>query len=708
MYVPGAHSWWKGLIMPHLGLRLAVGFCAIGLFWSTAAASQEDTSAPASTTQAPGPQLAEPPATGAETWVITSTGGEHGRVVTWTDAEGALMARETMVLRGFETDLEERALLAADGTIRELSIRGTTPSGNATEDFAVAGRRMTYSSPVDSGEAEAAPGTFYVPSGGLAAPFLILAEALYRDSDHSLALAPSGRATLSPLTEARVTHAGQTKSLTAYTIDGIGFSPFPVWFEGDEVFGVASFLNFLPEGWEAIAPELSRAQDEALAARAPALMERLAPRHAGAVAFRNVRIYDAEARAFREGMTVVAENGRIAAVGPASSTAIPSGARIFEGAGKTLVPGLWDSHMHYGDDLTGPMLLGTGITSVRDPGNRPEESIARKTRIDEGRLLGPRITPVMLIDGPGPLAAQMAVIASDEASAIAAVRQASEMGFTGVKLYGSLDKALVPAIAAEARRLGLRIQGHLPHHMMPLEAVRAGYSELTHINMAMMQFMPPEVVANTNNMQRFYGPGLHAADIDIGSPEVREYIAELARRGIVVDPTLAVFEGGYMVDPGEMAASYAPFVGVLPPAVERGARSGGFAPTPEVSRERMQASFAKMLAFTAALHEAGVPIVAGTDGSGLELIRELELYVEAGMTPAEALATATIIPATAFGVAAERGSITVGKLSDLVLVSGDPGADIGALRHVETVMLGDRLMDGEELLRASGLSGAPR
>lgn len=692
--------------MSKSGFRLFAALCAIGLPAIPAAAHQQATNT--SPAPAPAPRLAEPPSTGTEVWMITSTGGEHGRVVTWTDAEGALMARETMVLRGFETDLEERAVLAPDGTIRELSIRGATPSGDATEDFAVAGGRMTYSSPVDSGEAEASPGTFYVASGGLAAPFLILAEALYRDSDHSLTLAPSGRATLSPLTEASVTHAGQTRNLTAYTIDGIGFSPFPVWFEGDEVFGVASFLNFLPQGWEAVAPELSQAQDEALAAQAPALMERLAPRHSGPVAFSNVRIYDAEARAFREGMTVVAQDGRIAAVGPAGSTAVPSEARIFEGAGKTLVPGLWDSHMHYGDDLTGPMLLGTGITSVRDPGNRPEESIARKTRIDEGRLLGPRITPVMLIDGPGELAAQVAVIASDEASALAAVRKADEMGFTGVKLYGSLDKALVPTIAAEARRLGLRIQGHLPHHMPPLEAVRAGYSELTHINMAMMQFMPPEVVANTNNLQRFYGPGLHAADIDIGSAEVREYIAELERQGIVVDPTLAVFEGGYLYDQGDMAASYAPYAGILPPAVERGAKGGGFAPTPEVSRERMRASFAKMLAFTAALHEAGVPIVAGTDGSGLELIRELELYVEAGLSPAEALATATIIPATAFGVSDERGSIAVGKLSDLVLVNGDPGTDIGALRHVETVMLGDRVMNGEELLRASGLSGAPR
>lgn len=692
--------------MHRSALRTAAAIWVIAALAQPAAAHQTP-AAPAAATAAR-PVLATPPATGARIWTISSVGGTHGRITTWTDAEGNRWARESMVLRGFETDLEEKATLAPDGTILSLTIRGTTPSGDAAESFAIENGRMIYRSPVDSGEPAAQPGTFYVPYGGLAAPSLILAEALYKAPGRTLALAPSGRATLSPLTEATVTLNGETKKLTAYTIDGVSFAPFPIWFEGDRPFGAASFLNFLPKGWEAAAPRLSKAQDEALAARAPALLAKLAPRQQGPVVFQGVRLYDAEARAFRDNVTVVAEGGRITAVAPAGTITVPAGATTLDGAGKTLVPGLWDAHMHYGDDLTGPMLLGTGITSVRDPGNRPEESIARKQRIDSGQLLGPRITPVMLIDGPGQYAAQVAVIASDEASALAAVRKAKEMGFTGIKLYGSLDKALVPAITAEAKKLGLRIQGHLPHHMPPLEAIRAGYSELTHINMAMMQFMPPEVVANTHNLQRFYGPGLHAAAIDVESPEVKAYIAELKRAGTVVDPTLAIFEGGYLYDQGEMAASYTPYAGILPPVVERGVKGGSFAPTPEVSREQMRRSFAKMQAFTVALHEAGVPVVAGTDGYGLELIRDLELYVEGGLTPAEALATATIIPARAFGVEDERGSIAVGKLSDLVLIDGDPSRDIGDLRYVETVLLGDRLMDGAALRAAAGISGRPQ
>jgi adenine deaminase len=135
--------------------------------------------------------------------------------------------------------------------------------------------------------------------------------------------------------------------------------------DGTNFFGIAGVINFLPEGWEKIGTELSKAQDEALAKRAPALMAAIARPISGALAFRNVRLYDADARQFRGAMTVVVENGKVAAIGPTFATQIPGNAQVIEGAGKTLIPGLWDNHQHYGDDSTGPLLLATGITSVR-------------------------------------------------------------------------------------------------------------------------------------------------------------------------------------------------------------------------------------------------------------------------------------------------------------------------------------------------------
>ena len=207
-----------------------------------------------------------------------------------------------------------------------------------------------------------------------------------------------------------------------------GLSPFPIWMDGDKLFGIAGFLNFLPKGWEKNAPAMSKAQDAALAKQAPALTAAIAKTPAGAVVFRNVKLYDSDARKFRDGMTVVVENGKITMVGHGLMVKMPANARVIDGTGKTLVPGLWDNHQHYGDDWTGPLLLASGITSVRDPGNVVIVSMDRKRRIDSGELLGPRIVPSLLIDGAGPYTAQVGVTAHNLDEALADVHRAKDGG----------------------------------------------------------------------------------------------------------------------------------------------------------------------------------------------------------------------------------------------------------------------------------------
>src|SRR6185437_4192107 len=120
-----------------------------------------------------------------------------------------------------------------------------------------------------------------------------------------------------------VSNGSETKTLTAYAITGFGLSPFPIWFDGNKLFGIAGVLDFLPEGWAKVGPQLSKAQDAALAERAPELVAKIAKTPMGPVAFRNVKLYDADAQKFREGMTLVVANGRVAAVGSATKTKIP-------------------------------------------------------------------------------------------------------------------------------------------------------------------------------------------------------------------------------------------------------------------------------------------------------------------------------------------------------------------------------------------------
>jgi imidazolonepropionase-like amidohydrolase len=140
---------------------------------------------------------------------------------------------------------------------------------------------------------------------------------------------------------------------------------------------------------------------------------------------------------------------------------------------------------------------------------------------------------------------------------------------------------------------------------------------------------------------------------------------------------------------------------------ERGFLTGGFTVPKDLTRADYRASFGKMMALAAALHRAGVPIVAGTDGSGLEIVRELELYVDAGLSPAEALQAATITPARLVKADGSKGSIAVGKDADLVLVDGDPSKRIGDLRHTVWVMSAGRLMNADELRAAVGFTGRP-
>jgi hypothetical protein len=265
----------------------------------------------------------------------------------------------------------------------------------------------------------------------------------------------------------------------------------------------------------------------------------------------------------------------------------------------------------------------------------------------------------------------------------------------------------VAPAATEAHRLGLHLHGHLPAGMRTMEALDAGYDEITHIYFVAMQAMPDDVVARSNGIQRFQGIGRYAKDIDLDAAPMKSLIAAMVQRRIAVDPTLVVVEGLFVPENGDLSPAYAPYVGTLPPAVERGFRQGGFQPEGATTRADFRASFHKLKELVGRLHQAGVPVVAGTDGSGLELVRELELYVESGFTPAAALAAATIVPARIMGADRHTGSIAVGKDADLALVEGDPSRAIGDLRHTRAVMMDGKLMDADKLRAAVGVSKNP-
>jgi len=658
--------------------------------------------------QVPASELAKPPAN-ARHFVIQSTGGKHGDSWSWVAPDGTRMGRESMNLRGQVFELDSSGKAGTDGMPSTLAIRGVTPQGDAAETFSISGGTAGWKSPIDAGTAAYSAPAFYVSQGGPIETTAWFLEALLARPDKSMDLLPGGKARAAKLIDLRVGTGASAQTIALWSITGIGTSPLPIWADANnKFFALTLGLSWLPEAYASEQKTIEEAQAKATAAQAPGLAKALVKMPAGPVAFTGVRLFDADAPRFLADQTVVVDKGVIAAVGARSSVIVPAGAQVIDGSGKTLVPGMWDCHMHVGDDYTGLQELSMGVTSVRDPGNDDLRTIERRSRAAAGDLLFPHVYPSSLIDGKGPYTAQVANVATSEAEAIALVDKAKANGFLGIKFYGTFNPAWLAASIREAHKLGLHVHGHIPAGIRPVDAINAGYDEITHINWVMMQAMPDSVIPVSNGIMRFEGPGRYAKDVDLEGQSIKAILGAMVSRHVFSDPTMVAFESLYVPENGDLSPSYAPFVGTMPPTTERGFRTGGFAVPRDITRADYRASWAKMVALLGRMHEAGVPIVAGTDGAGIELVHELEIYVQAGFTPAEALAAATIVPARLVGQDAKSGSIKVGKAADLALIDGDPSTRIGDLRQTRVVMLDGKLLDADALRTAAGFSGRPK
>ena len=659
-------------------------------------------------TPVPKDQLLKPPADAVH-YVVVSEAGKHGDQWRWQLPDGRTAYRWSQELRGWITEMDQVTKLAGDGTVAALEVRGVTISGDAAEQFEVENGQASWTSTSDKGSAPARG--YYIPAGGVSIANAPLFEKLATAGSEGVALLPSGQATMSLGPTLTIQGPSGPKRVQLAFARGILAAPYPVWLdENKRYFGEVGHLSILPAGYEGALKQLRDAQEAATAAEVKAVAARfLTPAARSPVLFDNVRLFDADKGVFVENQAVLAQDGKIAAIGAAGSLKAPAGAQLIDGRGKTLVPGIWDSHMHIGDDWDVLANMANGMTSFRSPGTTFDRAVDAVKRRASGELLMGEPFISVIIDKKDPLAAQGAEVVSSEAEALASVRKVKDAGLWGVKFYTSMNPAWIKPAAAEAHRLGLHVHGHVPATMKPSEAVAAGYDELTHLNFVVMESMPKEVIDKANTRQRMEGPARFFKDVDLDGPLMKGFIADLAARKTVVDPTIVIFEGMLTQDGGKPHPAYAPYMGIISPVLERAVfTSGGYPLVEGFTRDDYRKSYAKMVELVRRLHEAGVPIVAGTDGMGVELIRELEIYSQAGFTPAEALQSATILPAKVVGVDQRTGSIVVGKEADMVLVDGDVSKDLGALRRVVTVVSDGYVMDADALRKAAGYSGRPK
>ena len=250
-------------------------------------------------------------------------------------AHGSFMSRESLNLRGQVFEMDQSARLGADGMLSSFIVRGITPTGDAAETFAIQNGVAHWKSPVDSGSGAYNTPAFYVAEGGTSSGGTqLLLEALLSRPTRSMKLLPGGTAKAERLAETTVGQGSQRKTVIAWAITGLSPSPFAVWTTADnEFFGLVGGLAFLPAGYEGELKALTKVQDDALAARSPALLKALLKAPAGPVAFTHVRAF-VDGDHFAEDQTVVVDKGLIVSLGAAASTPVPASAQVFPGAGR--------------------------------------------------------------------------------------------------------------------------------------------------------------------------------------------------------------------------------------------------------------------------------------------------------------------------------------------------------------------------------------
>jgi hypothetical protein len=588
-------------------------------------------------------------------------------------------------------DLRERFTLDAQGLPVAYERTGTSTFGGASrETFRIEGGRVRWQSQADEGD-EAVPAAYvFLPMEGSFGYYDALLRRLL--AQPGVGLPTLGGMKLVAEKQLRISLPGpdgQPVALALAVITGADADPWYYWVRDD---GSHAFFAVAWPGWavvaaghEALVPALVARQAQATEERLAALRQKLARPLDGLTLIRAVRWFDAPAARMRGPSDVWLFDGRIGAVtAPGALSSRPD--LVVEGAGRTLLPGLWDMHAHMGPDSGLPHLAG-GVTSVRDMANQNDEIFGLQGRLARGELAGPAIHIAGFIEGKSPFSSRNGFVVETLQAGLDAVDWYAARGLRSIKLYNSIKPEWVKPLAARAKAQGLRVSGHVPAFMRAEQAVRAGYDELTHINQVMLNFLvrPGD---DTRTLMRFERVGTDGASLDLRSAKAQAFIRLLRERGTVVDLTLGTFEAMYTQAQGQPNPSVAAIASHLPVLWQRGIRAA------EVDLDgprlvRFRESFQRMLQLTVALHRAGVPLVAGTDGwAGIGLHRELELYVLAGIPAPEALRTATWNAARVAGEQDRRGRIQRGSVADLVLVEGDPSVRISDIRRTSLVIQG--------------------
>ncbi len=424
--------------------------------------------------------------------------------------------------------------------------------------------------------------------------------------------------------------------------------------------------------------------------------------------FTHVTVIDATEAPAQPDMTVVIADRHIVGLGRSRDLSVPRGATVIDATGKYLIPGLWDMHVHtafgawipHNARVTLPLFVANGVTGVRDMGSDLDVVKAWRAEIEAGRLLGPRMVIAgPMLDGPTPAFPSSAPVAN-ATDARRVVDELKARGVDFIKIQSLIPRDGYFAAADEAKKVGLTFVGHVPDAVRAADASNAGQRSIEH-------FTGIFEGASRSEDQLIAGPKSVGLKVSTFDPErARALIALMAKNQTWQVPTLTWERGQWLVDDIDLShdelIQYAPTAWkdkTWPMFVREIMASMDTDPLP------VRQHFVQMeLDMTLAMFRAGVPFMAGTDTAagvhifpGFSLHDELGLFVRAGLSPLQALQTATRNPAVFLGRLADLGTVEQGKLADLVLLDANPLEDIANTRRIRAVVLAGRYFGRADL-----------
>src|SRR5215472_7490037 len=405
---------------------------------------------------------------------------------------------------------------------------------------------------------------------------------------------------------------------------------------------------------------------------------------------------------------IVMRGERIEQVG-SGNTGIPEGAQIVDVRSKWIIPGLIDSHAHAqnADETPFALYLANGVTTIRNPGGNITVLRMTRDRLARGELLGPRLFfSGPLLDGIPPVWPDGSLLVDSPQRARSAVNFLADQGVDFVKIYNNVKEPELRAIIETAKERGLPVAGHIPRTMTMTHAVELGMTRLEHIRVTGREMLSPDEADKIDPLPLGSREPLLWQRFDLQSEKMRALIQRLARSRIFLDPTLVIAEDTEVpsldADRNDPNNQY-----LSPKVVERYVilKSPIYELPAELQAAGLEA-FHKQEKFVGMCNRAGVRIIAGTDGPGIGsllpgfgLHRELELLVESGLSPLQALRAASLAGAEALGKDDRLGTVEPGKFADMLVLDADPLQQIQNLKKIRWVVQGGKIYAPDALLQ---------